>query len=299
MNTVLSHIRPDRLADLCEKIGMPEEAARRIADASGSYDFSALAQPAGLLFDCRTGPEGVKEIEARTRDCENAPFIWLAVWLGAALRTKELYGRKGIADSVFYATMGCFTRFVKEHRESFGVYGFDRSYWAYRQIAMRLFRLGTLEYEMTKYTGGDAVLDGVAALARGDDILSVHIPSDARLDGENCHESYRLAEAFFGEHYPDYRYRAFYTNTWLLSPALPRLLPASSGILNFQNDYRIFSFDEDSNGYKVWVYKKPDLEPADFPENTSLQRNMKKYVLGGGRIGAAAGIAERKRFAAR
>jgi hypothetical protein len=43
--------------------------------------------------------------------------------------------------------------------------------------------------------------------------------------------------------------------------------------------------------YVSWLFQcMPDADPVDFPENTSLQRNAKKFVLKGGKIGSAAGF---------
>ncbi len=284
------YLRPDAISRLSEQIGMPPEVTAKIAALAGRFDFSPLAAPIGLLFDCATAPEGVRMIQALLGPVDEAPLVWLAIWLGAALRTHEHYRLKGIDDTVFYSTMSCFSRFVREHRESYGVYGFDRSFWTYRQIAMRLFRLGTLEYEMVDYRGPDIRRVDVTLLTQGTPVLSVHIPSDARLGGANCHESYRQANAFFQKHYPEFAYPVFYTNTWLLSPSLQHLLPADSKILNFQKDFRIIGTDAENDAYRSWVFKNPSLKPADYPENTSLQRQIKAFVLAGGKIGVAAGI---------
>lgn len=289
-------LRTEELTVLCANINLPGEVSRKIAELAANYSFAALNEPADLLFSCVTGPEGVKTINERLGQTEDALFVWLAIWLAAALRTHEQYRLKGIDDAVFYATMGCFSRFTKEHQASYGTYGFDRSDWTYRMTAMQLFRVGTLEFEMTGYRGVPVVDDGQTMLRPDEPVLYVHIPSDARLDGENCHQAYTLANSFFRAFYPDFPYRVFYTNTWLLSPQLRRFLPEGSGILNFQNDYRICAVDEERNDYRAWVFKNPRLEPADFPENTSLQRNIKKHVLGGGKIGAAAGIIDRQDY---
>lgn len=284
------YLRTGGMENLCEKTGMPEEVTSRIVALMRTFDFSALEEPIDLLFDCSTGSAGVDAIEERIGGDVDFMFIWLAIWLGCALRTHEMYRLKGIDDQVFYATMGCFARFTKEHKESFGVYGFDRSIWTYRMIAMKLFRLGELEFEMTDYQGPDLVLGGDTALGHGEPVLYVHIPSDAQLEGENCHESYRLAKSFFDRFYPEYAYNVLYTDTWLLSPNLQQFLPEGSRIMNFQKDYRICLANEDSTDFLGRVFKNPALEPSCYPENTSLQRKIKKHILKGGRIGTAAGI---------
>ena len=72
--------------------------------------------------------------------------------------------------------------------------------------------------------------------------------------------------------------------------ALEKLLPANSKILAFYRRFEIRKWDEDTDGYKQWVFKDKTLAPECFPENTTLQRNMKKYVLSGGKVGEAWGI---------
>lgn len=58
----------------------------------------------------------------------------------------------------------------------------------------------------------------------------------------------------------------------------------------FQNRFEIVKVDEDSTGYVQWVFKNKNLSPQDFPEDTSLQINIKRHILNGGKIGEALGI---------
>lgn len=282
--------KKDEIRGLCQKIKMPEEMTKVVVELLEQYDFSPLRQGLDMLVDPTSHEDGFRLIQDKLQNQPNAQSIWLSVYLVAALQTHRLYQFKGIDDSIFYETMGCFTRFVNEHLESYGTYSFDRAFWPHRQTSLRLFRLGTLEFERVNYKGQDLLLDGVVVLRSGEPILSVHIPGDARLGGENCHASYDQAKEFFARFYPEFHYKAFFTHTWLLSPALQQLLPQESNILNFQKDYAICHMDEKDNGYIVWVFKSPKLKPEDFPEKTTLQRTIKNHVLRGGLVGSAAGI---------
>ncbi|MDE5896541.1 MAG: hypothetical protein K2H43_01860, partial [Clostridia bacterium] len=58
----------------------------------------------------------------------------------------------------------------------------------------------------------------------------------------------------------------------------------------FQKMFRITCTDAEGDGYKTWVFKNPDLAPADFPEDASLQRHLKRYILAGGKVGHAGGV---------
>ena len=57
---------------------------------------------------------------------------------------------KDLPEDVWLDTMKCFSRFVGEHRNSYGWEGFDRGFWTVRQVRASLFRLGELEYEMVE-----------------------------------------------------------------------------------------------------------------------------------------------------
>ena len=58
----------------------------------------------------------------------------------------------------------------------------------------------------------------------------------------------------------------------------------------FQNRFDNVRLDEESTGYVQWVFKDKNLSPQDFPENTTLQINIKHHILNGGKIGEALGI---------
>lgn len=74
------------------------------------------------------------------------------------------------------------------------------------------------------------------------------------------------------------------------SPALAKLLKPDCKIICFQNCFRLLEWKKKDNEFLQWVYGRTDIEYEYLPENTSLQRNMKKYLLQGGRIGAGRGI---------
>lgn len=211
--------------------------------------------------------------EAIGRD-ENGLKI-LSAMLEAALLTWEEYARRGISEKTYFATMGCFSRFIREHMESFGVYGFDRWWWTGRQTSLQLFRIGSLEYEL--------------GTTDGKKWISVHIPSDADLSDEALDESLSEAHAFLHKFFPAYESVEFHCHSWLLSPTLGKLLPESSRINRFRNRFELQGFDEEADDYKLWVYKNKFLRTEDFPENTTLQKNMKEFLLQGGKVGAAWG----------
>lgn len=176
---------------------------------------------------------------------------------------------------MFIDTMNCFPRFIEEHKVSYGTYGFDRDWWTVRQIGMKLFRIGELEYEL--------------AYEANEKVISVHIPSNARLSIINCRESYAESQEFIRTYYPEYKDSRYICHSWLLSPALKELLPSTSNIIGFQEAFNVSEWNKEEDEFIVWVYKKKYDDYKELPVESSLQRNMKEYLMMGGVVGAAYG----------
>ena len=66
---------------------------------------------------------------------------------------------------------------------------------------------------------------------------------------------------------------------------LKKLLRKDSNILYFQDNFEIVKVEEESNAFLEWIYLRNDIDYDKLPELTSLQRNVKKYLLEGGKIG--------------
>ncbi len=271
---------------ICSKINMPKEVVNDMIDVAESYDFGKLQ----FYFDAvKQGDyEIYKRVNTEFADEIKLPTIWLLLLLSQAPDTYEKYKIMQIDEQIFCDTMGAFTRFLSEHKAQHGYYKFDREFWAYHQINMSIFRIGELEFELTKCVG-DVVIDGEKIASVGDDIVAVHIPSDAKLSIDNCNSAYANARAFLCKYYPKYKNAYFTCNSWLLSPQLKQLLPQSSNILNFTRSFTIYATETDEQ-YKTWVFGRPDIEAKDFAEDTSLQRAIKKHVLNGGKIGRGRGV---------
>ncbi|KFI53723.1 acyltransferase domain-containing protein [Bifidobacterium biavatii] len=203
-----------------------------------------------------------------------------AMLYAAGAYTLPVYRQRGITDDVFDATMACFSRFVGEHRVSYGEYGFDRDFWTIRQLSGRLYRLGQLEFEIADRQ------DSPTGALRS---VCIHIPSDALLTPEYCDESFDLARKFIGRHFPEWENAPYECESWLLSPTLPMLLPADSNILKFQRRFVLVGTDMDAPDWREWVYQRSDKPVAELPERTSLQRAMKRHLMQGGKVGVGTG----------
>ncbi|MEG0693182.1 MAG: acyltransferase domain-containing protein [Oscillospiraceae bacterium] len=290
MKTIYTHLKKNEITTLCQRIDMPVEVTELVCGLIDEFDFSIVEPYYHKLFGVATGGEGVNEIDAVLKTAENKGFVWLTIYLAAALETKSTYDEMGIDEVIFYDTMAIFTRFVHEHKNSFGVYGYDRHWWNYRQIACSLFRVGVLEYEMYVFSHDDAIINGETVISNGENVISIHIPSDARLTPELCKASLKAAVGFFETYWPSFEYRMLFCHSWIISPNLKQVLAETSNIVKFLELFEIYSFNPDSEGYKLWVFKNDNLRIDEFPQDTSLQRNIVTYLRQGGKIGEAGGI---------
>lgn len=262
------------LKNLCEKINMPDEMSVAVIEFSGSYDFGQVQNSMGRLFSRKTWESGLSELKSVLGEDVHGVRI-LTCMLLCALRTAENYKRLGIGETIYIDTMKCFSRFVCEHKESYGIYGFDREWWTARQISGQLLRIGELEYEMVEEDEKK--------------YISIHIPSDAVLKEAEIRSSYQAAKRLFEEVFTDYASAEMVCHSWLLSPTLKELLEEGSHILAFQRLFDIEPTGQEETEYMQWVFKNPNLPLGELPEQTSLQRNLKRYLLEGNTVAGAGG----------
>lgn len=263
------------LHTLCQEIQLPEEVTQTVLALENSCRLPTLP----LLRREESWEQGLKETEALLGDDPDG-FGMLTCMLLCAEECRAEFELQGLSRKVFVDTMACFTRFVGEHLKSFGRYGFDRAFWTVRQVSGMLFRMGTLEYELLT--------------EKGQKMISLHIPSDADLSLPALRTSYDQAKVLLAR-FPDYASGQWVCGSWLLSPNLKDFLPETSRILGFQRSFTIHDTWVDEE-FKEWVYGRVDIPNEDLPEKTSLQRNMKAFLLGGGAFQSALGVLKEDPF---
>lgn len=211
---------------------------------------------------------GLTELRQRLGSDDDGLKI-LAEYMRLAADLHEEYRKKGIDDEIYFATMAFCSRFVKEHRKLYGKYAFTWAWWFVRQLCMMEFRVGQLEFEW------------------GEEKNHIHIPADADMTPQKIDETFSLFRDFLQKFYPERLDYPMYCESWMLSPAIKDMLSEKSNLLSFQRRFEIESVEE-SMAVLDWVFPgEKDLHRLS--ERTSLQRNMKKFLLGGGNVGWAKG----------
>jgi hypothetical protein len=259
---------------LCKIIDLQPEVTIQVLYHYENIDFGNLSPFFAELSSRQTWDQCYNNIINSLGDDPDG-FKLLTCMLVNALHTHSVYVEKGISEDIFIATMKFFTRFINAHLVSYGTYRFAWGWWVARQLSCNEFRIGELEFETIDNNGCKSI--------------SIHIPSDAVMDTSILCKSYHDARSFFEKYYPEYKDADMYCDSWLLSPALEKLLQEPSNILNFQKAFTIERVDYESNNFMFWVYKRDNIPLEELPEGTSLQRRMKEYLLQGGKVGSASG----------
>lgn len=127
-------------------------------------------------------------------------------------------------------------------------------------------------------------------LRPGEDTLSVHIPGGTRIDPAACRAAFAEARDFFARYFPERNPKCFYCRSWLMDPSLADHLPEKSNIVSFQGQFRRCPVKSTGKEVFAFIHPKPFQSYEELPENTSLERMLKKRYLAGDPIYVHSGI---------
>lgn len=259
---------------LYELLEIPFEVVKNLEEYEQNRNFVMSDALKDKICKRDSWDEGINELkELLGNDEDGIKILWELLNL-ICKETYPKYVERQISDDIFAATMRFCTRFLYEYKQTYGEYKFVWAWWYPRQISLNEYRIGALEYEFVDGENRE---------------IAVHIPSDADMCKESVMASIKAFFAFRHMYYPQWEQVPLVCDTWMLVPALKELLNADSNILAFQEMFEIDSIDYEATWFMGWIF--PGYEKIDegLPEKTTLQRNMKKYLLEGKTFGIAKG----------
>ena len=207
----------------------------------------------------------------------------LYFYLRLSCETYTCYREQKISDKVFDDTFYDITIWCEECYRKYGVYGLKELWWLAQSMNMKLFRLGRLQFEPIVIE--EDMVGENEVIPKGTRALNVHIPAGESLDLKVCLDSFRNAEAFFGK-----KGQIYVCDSWLLSPELKKLLSEKSNIIRFQNLFEITKVYYAFPQAEQRVFGQVLEDKSQYPEDTLLQRNLKKYLMDGKNPGIGAGF---------
>ena len=215
----------------------------------------------------------VEDYEDKGDGAEN--FLYF-LYFCEGLRQK--YREKGIGEEIMRQTVSDMPVWLNIWSELKGGMYLGELDWFDWHFTMKLFKLGRLQY-CFKTMNRDIPELGVA---KGDNVIDVHIPALGPLRPEECRESFDMARAFFAKHYPEYKYEYFTCHSWLLDEELAELLGENSNIVKFGRMFKIVErFESDAIlSYTLrWKIKREEVFFAE--PKSALARKVKELALEG------------------
>lgn len=201
---------------------------------------------------------------------------------------KLFYGEQNIDLKIWHDSCMDLHWKLMECHKVYGIWGSFVAWWFSGFFELKLFALGRLQFELIDFPAEYERVRG----SRPEGMtkaINVHIPSCGKLDMEECHASYRNAAKFFADAFPGDKV-AFVCDSWLLFPPHKEMLGPESGIVKFMAEYDIYLRNDSDDD--LWrVFNCMDLSNPDaLPEDTSLQRAYRNWILAGKKAGIGEGI---------
>lgn len=257
----------------CQGIHLMEEAVKVMDGCLTETTFAQYKE----LYD-----KNYKECFHTILAGDNSSAVFLTFFCRMACFTYEKYEDKGIEEAVFWDTFRDITYWCQNCHNEYGEYGIHEYEWFWRHINMTIFRLGRLEFELMEAPGEKNA--GGYLIQKGEPILNVHIPQGEPLIWKECEASFQKAQEWFGKEW------RFVCHSWLLFTGLRDLLPDTSNIIQFQKNFVLLEEDYGEQEGEWRIFGKVLENIQDYPEQTTLQRKAKAYLLDNKKLGSGFGI---------
>ena len=300
----MANIRQDKdnlkyVKYVCERYEYPEGSFEALEKAYGAITGNASAEK--LFFKWISAYESdaidsedwaafLSESAEAARLCGECEYtVKLLILILMSPHMRELYIRAGIDEEIFYDSLGDLKWKLLECIRMHGVVGTFVAHWHILFYQMRIFSLGRLQFEVKKF-GREFSVCGVD-LHSDTTVIGVHIPSSGRLVRSEYLESYARAEKFFSHLFPDGK-TVLICNSWLLFPEHKVMLPETSGIRIFAEDYSVVEANYAKPLARPWpiFYEKKNAPADELPTNTSLERAYAERYKKGLPSGSALGV---------
>ncbi|MBQ7375977.1 MAG: DUF5596 domain-containing protein [Clostridia bacterium] len=266
-----------------EKIYANEEAKALFAGAVDDYERDIHSNYTELREAAKRAGEivGVHAYSAE-----------LLLFICFSKHLRELYRLRDISDRIWFDSMSDLKWKLWECKAVKGIWGSFVAGWFPGFFNLTRFALGRLQFEIVEFDG-EYEKNG-KALKNGDKVINVHIPRTLTpLDKESRDDAYAQAAEFF-RNMTDGAPIAFVCSSWLLYPEAEKILPAHSNIRGFMADYDMIRSKVNGEGEYGDMWRLFDMDFTgdlnDYPEDSSLRRAYKKFLLDGNRTGSGYGV---------
>ncbi len=201
---------------------------------------------------------------------------------------RYIYASHGYSEELYLAALADLHTKAVECKKTHGVCGIFVVWWYPALFTCKRFILGRLEFERLPFP-----MDCGEGYPKKDEIaVNCHIPSSGVLRAEDVIESLKLAYDFYRDLHKDGVLNIFCCS-WLLYPPTAALYKEGSNLDRFYKMYEIFHQVEYKECIDFWRVFNMSYSPEalkNAPEDTSLRRALKAYLLQGKKMGTGYGL---------
>ena len=243
-----------------DMLEFPAEYDTQFAEALASYEIPADITIETYDHKCADGKRNLLS------------FLYLCETV------KAKADARGIPHEIVVETLKDIVIWTKVYTEMKGELYLGELGWLTIHMRFQMFRLGRLQFRMwTAYRDMPE-----AGIAKGDNVMEIHIPRGSKLEMEEVQKSISWAKEFFATYFPEFHYTCFTCNSWLLDEDLKDFLPETSNIIRFGNLFtRVYA--KELNCLLSSIFKDDTTEEnlSDAVCTSSFTRKVKEAVLGG------------------
>ena len=269
------------LLDALEKIAADSTAQAWLRHLVGQYDQNEHCDYNRLLADSKALGAAL-EIHEYT--------MAMLLFLCFAERLRERYAERGLDETVYWDSMADLRYKLEECRLVHGVVGSFVAPWFGGFFNLTRFALGRLQFEII-HTQKDFTVGG-ELLPAGSPVINIHIPrTGTRLAHDLVQDAYRRAAVWFAGEFGDGPI-TFTCSSWLLDPWHLTVLPPTSNMVAFINDFEIVETKQYDSYREVWRLFDCEYtgDPDALPQDSSLRRAYVERIKRGEPTGSGRGF---------
>ena len=296
-------MRPDDIkyiTDFCAEYEYPDGACEALLAA---YDAVCKNAEAKIIFFAQRegyetlGPDGFdfdkmkSDVDLLEERVGVSKFtLQLLNYILLTPHMKTLYEQRGIDLEIYRDSVLDLKWKLFECIRMHGIFGTFVAQWHKHFFKMAMFALGRLQFHVTDF-GRDATVGGIT-LTPETKVINTHIPACGPLTEELCIDAYSRAEKFFDGLFPKDSPTIIKCDSWLLFPEHKMILPETSGIRRFAEQFSLVHARYAAPMFRPWpiFYDKQNAPAYELPESTSLERIYKERYLKGLPSGSGVGV---------
>lgn len=211
-------------------------------------------------------------------------FALMMPLLAVAMEFFEDALKRGIEKEILSVTFRAVDSYLNSNVKRKGRIGTSGyHFWLPLYAKGKLFRLGAFQFEIRDHNG--------------EKVLGVHIPNGTKLDVKENLMNFKYARDFFKTYYSEIEFKGFICESWLLNPHIEKIMGKKTNITRFGDMFDRFEIDEEDDGVFISVFNIPKLGNIDdLSEDTSLQKNIKRFLKEGNRFKDYGGFISFEKF---